>query len=357
MLRYLFRERYERKLPGRKRLTSCMAMTALFMSACSFPHAGEMPFRSTEQSSVLAVKEAPAVSDLHTSLLPREKPQPYRISVHEDRETTTHDGTVTKHVLEMHLSGKLRRTGDNEAGDILASMTLDRVQMRYGTRPGGILQSGAPNEKDDNPIGKLLEVVRGAELQLRLSPSGELLDVSGLNARWRKAGMLMAPPALLQVQWMFRDHAMRDLLAEVLFPPLTSETVAQNDTWKSASILTVPVVARLKAETTNTVSRVRADHDGAELVHLVMKSAVRPADPILPGREPSLKTEVIAAEVAANLELVPASGAMASTSMRNLELEVRQVPPKGELSPPLTIKIERKCDVARGKYVWMKHPR
>jgi len=310
-----------------------------------------------------AAGEAVQLSDLKTALLPRETAQPVDVSILEERTTETHEGVRATHRMTLRRQGELSRTGAQEDGTVLAAMTLHRVRLHYGQVDPERRMFAYDSQEDatgkENPLADLMSIVAESEIRLRVSDEGRLIEVSGLDARWRGAGVLMAPPALLQAQWTFRDIPMRYLLAEALFPALPGRSLEVNDTWSSEEAIYVAVVSRLIAETRNTLSELHAfkqDGDARIRCTIKQKAEFRPAAPILENRPPSLETEVRQGTGTGTLDIVPETGDMEYTFKRRLDLAVYQVPPEGDRSPPMTIQQRFEVQAKRGRPVTRRIP-
>lgn len=300
---------------------------------------------------------------LKDALLPLEGDHPLRLSFHEDRVTTTHEGVRIRHELELELRATLSKTGLNQAGHVLARLSLDRIELRFGMLEPEKTMLSYDSEKDDRnqdqPLAELMQVVAGCELELAVSPEGKLVHLAGLDTRWRRAGILMAPPALMQAQWLFRDIPMQYLLAEALFPVLPEEPMGMNDTVSSQEMIHVPLVSRLTGETRNTLREIVAfrQNDTTRMRYILRReSTFRPAKPILEGRPPSLATEVRDGTQSGTLEVIPDSGDMTYAFKRRLELAVYQVPPEGDRSPPMTIEHTVAVEVKRGREATKRVP-
>lgn len=285
---------------------------------------------------------------LRTALVPGMTPQSVRIQLHERRETSGDDVGTVVHELELDLTGTLTRERERPNRESEARLVLNQIKLRLGVAGQAEQTLSYDSAKDEpgqgNPLADVMAVFKDAEVELVVGPSGRLRELSGLTQRWGKTGMIMAPPALLTAQWLFRDESMQELVAEALFPPMPAGPVAVGDAWEVVMPANVPLVARLNARVRSTLKEVdgRADETRAGRVKLEGSGTLEPAPPILPGDRPAIQPAVKNGTMTIVQYVNAGSPSLVQASRRNLEMLLTLTPPTGDERVQMTIKQTRR---------------
>ncbi len=300
--------------------------------------------------------ETPGIA-LRTALVPDTAPQPVRIRLRERRETAGEGAGEFAHELHLDLTATLTRTGVEPSGEIRAKLVLKHVKLEFGMpdRAETMLtyDSATDEPNKGNPLADIMTHVSDAELSLRIGPSGRLRDLHGLDPRWRKAGLIMAPPGLLAAQWLFRDLSMRELVAEALFPPMPAGPVRVGDAWEIDVPADIPLVARLNARVRHTLTATATDLDGAEgpVARIKGTGRIEPAPEILEGAAPAIQPIVKTGSVRITQTVRPGSQGLAQRSERTVEVLLTLTPPAGNDRSRMTIKQTRELISRRGRVV------
>ena len=201
--------------------------------------------------------EAPESIRLTGALTPTEHGQAVRIEVREQRTTTAPPLPPVQHQFDFTIDGTLSAAEPQDDGTSRTTLAFRHIAVTLGVvgQDNGMLSYDSAVDKpgQGNVLADTMHVVAGATCDLRVSEQGELLELSGLNPLWRRANMILAPPATFTAQWAFRDIAMHELVNEALFPPMPRDPVAPGMTWKSEAPTDIPLTARLVSQRINTL--------------------------------------------------------------------------------------------------------
>ena len=317
---------------NRRILRWCWAIPLLVWIGCSAvgaPDARRQPPEHPPPAADVHEQASPADTQsiaLRTALVPDATPQPVRIRLHERRETISQDVGKVTHELKLDLTATLTRAAPSTDGGVEVKLVFKHIKLNVGMpdRPETKLAYDSATDKPNtgNPLADVMAHVAGAELALRIGPSGRLRGLHGLDVRWRKANLLMAPPALLTAQWLFRDAGMKELVAEALFPPMPAGPVRIGDAWEVDVPANIPLVARLNARVRSTLKRITRGADGVEGPTARIEGAgkIEPAPEILEGDTPAIHPIVKTGSVKITQDVIPSSQSLAQRSERTTML-------------------------------------
>ena len=325
-------------------------------SGCA-AHKPKVPPASTQPVSQPA-EEAPPKPDhilLRTAMLPTEGPQPFRIQLDEKRETQPNDSARAAHELHIDLSGTLAKPKkphrDVPPGGVLV---FEHIQIEYRSGQDNVhlhYDSATDAEGQGNALADMMVHVKGVELRLSLTPTGRLRDLDGLDAIWRKADMLVAPPPLFAVQWLFRDLSMTELVAEALFPPMPGAAVGPADRWEMYIPANIPMVVRFNSHLTGRLTRLGANNRGEPIAHIDVVGDIINAPSILEGEAPAIRATLQSASHQITQVVDPHEHALEQTNLRRMETVLKLQPPTGESSLEMTLTQTRTLIASRGSIV------
>jgi hypothetical protein len=274
-----------------------------------------------------------------------------RIHLAEHRETTGEDLPKTVHELELHLTGLLTRDGaPKENGDVLARLVFEHVRLSFGSpgEPGAMLTFDSALNKAGrgDALADIMVHVARAEVVLRIDARGRLVELRGLDPLWRKANLLLVPPALLTAQWMFRDAGMAEVVAEALFPPMPTRPVKPRDTWQFTMPVNIPLMARLTSNLTGRLEEVRPEGQ-AVLTLVTSPGTIEPSPELIDGHPPGLQPVIESAEHSVGISVDPRGLSYRQASERKLELLLSLTPPVTSASRQMRVKQVRRLDAER----------
>jgi hypothetical protein len=316
--------------------------------------AGYSDSESTSQpSSVAAFPIA-----LRPMILPQLKPQKVRIKVFEHRLTSSPAAGETREELYLDLHATLQATGNNSDGAVPASLKINRICLTMNSsgpsRPQLSYDSQTDKPNNGNPLADLMATVADAKLSLRVSREGRLIELHGLDAKWRAANIIMAPPSLFTAQWMFRDAGMAELVSEGLFPSVPDRPVDMGDEWEFDVPLNIPLVARLTSHVRCAVLSSENDRtDALKTVGISGGGSVQPANladsDVAPAIQPRVQTT---SGHGIKLLIDPRTGSFSLTSGGRVEVELTLKPPAGDERLQMTISRRRSLQTERSRIEW-----
>ncbi|MGQ9650117.1 MAG: hypothetical protein ACUVXJ_08400 [Phycisphaerae bacterium] len=302
------------------------------MGAASRPQAG--------QDSLL---------DLHCALIPTAVAQPIRIHVVEHRVTESFETGPTTQDVDLDLQAVLKAVKTRDDGAVEAKLRFARICLNIRTPESALTYDSGSDKtgRGHSPAG-FMEAVSDAELTLLVGPDGRLMELSGLNHRWREAGIIVPPPHLMAAHWMFRDNSMFELLGEALFPAVPAGPARVGETWEAEIAADIPLAARMNSRLHWSICSVTNDSPAPAEVRFRAKGDVQVAAPPLqdssPGIRPRLKSGIHNVEA----KLCPATGTIQQSSNRLIDVELILTPPSGEERLRTTIHQERWLTAQRG---------
>lgn len=312
--------------------------------------AAERTMRSTGAASQLQARQDDAI-DLHGALIPPSTAQPVRIRFAEHRVTTSAQTGSTTRDVDLDLRGMLKAVKTRDDGTIQTALRFAQIRLKISTPESSLTyDSGSDKADKGNALADLMEVVADAELTLLVSPDGRLLELHGLNHRWREAGIILSPPQLQVAQWLFRDNVMLGLVGEALFPAMPPGPAQVGDTWEAEIPADIPLAVRLNSCLRWKVSSIAHDNPASAEVQLDAGGEVQLAASPLKDSSPAIRPHLKAGSHTVQARVCPATGAFQQNSSRLVEVELILTPPAGEERLQTTIHQERTLAAQRGKH-------
>lgn len=337
----------------RRMYYSMVAGIALLTGCAATPPAGENGVASSQPAS----QPAGPIS-LRTAMLPNEEPQSFRIQLHEKRETTPPGSTPVVHELMVDLSGTLTKSHGEDSHkegrqnkDIHAVLIFDRILVSYeASQPPLNLHydSESDTSGQGNALADMMTHMQGAKLAVTLSQTGRVRDIDGLDAIWREANILAAPPPLFPVQWTFRDITMTELLAEALFPPMPGAAVGLGDRYETDIPANIPLLARFNSHLRGRVVLLEFSEQDSTLAHLEVMGEIGDAAPILAGEVPAIRPTIRTATHTIIQTVDPQTHSLEQNCVREMEIGLKMQPPAGESDLELTLIQKRTLTSQRG---------
>jgi len=297
-------------------------------------------------------------------LLPPASPQPVTIHVIEHRVTESQEAGKTIQDLDLSIEGTLKKDKAGAEGSIGASLHFDRIRLSVGekNRTDSLLRYDSQTDKPGkgNRLADLMAVVADAKLALRVSPNGQLLELRGLDPKWRAAGIVMAPPDLLTAQWLFRDMSMAELVAEALFPPAPDRELTDGYKWSFDLPANIPLTAQF---TSHLAARVEQMHPAAQpwpagndgpaspILRIAATGQIEPAAAPLKDVAPAIRPAVSASSHHLRLTFHPKTGFITHSSKRVLTTDLTLTPPQGNHRLRMRIHQVRTLEAERGRAV------
>ncbi len=286
---------------------------------------------------------------LQYALIPSSTAQPVRIRVVEHRVTDSAETGSTTQDLDLDLRARLKAVKTRDDRTVEATLRFEQIRLKIGPpEPALTYDSRSDKRGKGNSLADLMEVVADAELNLLIGPDGRLLELHGLNHKWRTAGIILPPPHLLTAQWLFRDNSMLELISEALFPVMPPGSVQVGDTWETSVPADIPLAVRLDSCLGWSVSSIANNKPASVEVQLdgngQVQLAASPLKDAPPGIRPHLKTGTHTAKA----RVCPKTGAFQQTSGRLIEVELTLTPPAGKERLRATIRQERRLTAQRG---------
>lgn len=287
--------------------------------------------------------------ELQSALIPSSTVQPVRIRLVEHRVTESAETGSTTQDLDLDLRATLKAVKTRDDRTVEATLQLRQIRLRIVTPEASLAYDSRSDKRDKgNSLADLMEVVADAELNLLIGPDGRLLELHGLNHKWRTAGIILPPPHLITAQWLFRDNNMLELISEALFPVMPPGSVQLGDTWETNVPAGIPLAVRLDSCLGWSVSSIANNNPASVEVQLDGKGQVQlaasPLKDAPPGIRPHLKTGTHTAKA----RVCPKTGAFQQTSGRLIEVELTLTPPAGKERLRATIRQERRLTAQRG---------
>ncbi len=286
---------------------------------------------------------------LRAALIPPAQPQPLRIRLAEHQETETSGRPAAVLDLDMILSGTLARTGEPVRGEWPAKITLERIELRHRSGQDAPEVRFDSAGSQDSPAGTVMSSLKGAELALRISSTGRLRDVRGLDLLLRKHRSATTSPDLQVLHSRMRDTALCELFGEALFPPMPGSSLRCGDSWhtevQSGVSMPTPLCCHLRGELTGF----ETDLDELPVAMLSLSGQVVPAYGLAresrPGVKPAVKESSYYAELAVDWNL----NAISQASHREIELEITFEPPAGGETQTTNVRQVRTHVAERGQ--------
>lgn len=178
----------------------------------------------------------------------------------------------TKINLGMELLWNVTAADDSEA---TIKQTIRRVEFRLESEKGGKIEYDSSAKT--RPAGQAREVadavkpLLGAEVTIRMSPRGEVLDAKPANA---PAEAIFADPAPGAEPGVFSRKVIETLLRQPL-AVLPEKPVAEGDTWSATSQLDASLGKFQQTTTYKLVGTV--EQDGAQVAKVEFSAAIEPA--------------------------------------------------------------------------------
>lgn len=270
---------------------------------------------------------------LRRAMLPREEPQSIYLDLRETRDTSGEGFAPTHHELHLELTGTLLGEPSRDLEAIRARLVLEHITLEYSApgKPGETFkyESGRDSADGDKALADLMDVVARAEISLTISPTGRLIECDGLDPLWRKANLLMAPPALLTAQWLFRDIGMCELLSEALFPPMPSESVRAGERFGVKLPVNIMLAAPLVSELSGTLVRANRDLQSGETAEVELTGTIRPDDATSSDERPGLIPVVRSSSHEVSQRIAPEARGLEQESRRSVEVALTLQPPSG----------------------------
>jgi len=339
------------------RLCACCSVFVIMAPTGCVSSDGQLPTQTDPQSAD-ARPDASTTPDtsgemipLRTALLPPDSPHSVSIRLHEQRETTGEGFPRTVYSLDLQLYASLKRTRQTEEGEIEAELAFQRIVMKYGLvgreRHQFAYDSASDKPNSGNPLADLMQHVSDAVCYLRVGPSGRLRALHGLDPRWGRANLLMAPPALLTAQWTFRDVSMGELVAEALFPPMPASPVRQGDTWDVTVPANIPLVARIHSRLHSKLTHIEHNEKGQPIVSIIGVGQLSPAPDLIEGQTPAIYPTIKSASHKVTQTVIPATGAFAQQQQIELVAKITMKAPADDTSLTMTIQRKRVLESKR----------
>jgi len=283
---------------------------------------------------------------LRTAMLPDVRPQPFRIQLEEWRETGGKDVPAVVHEMRIEISGTLNaRAPQTARRETEVKLVLRQIRVRFSAsdRPDAVLSYDSTADRPDtgNPLADLLSHVVDAELTLRIAETRRLRGLRGLDAIWGRANLLMPPPPLLPVHWMFRDAGMIELASEALFPPMPFAPVRVGDYWETDIEANIPLVARLNSHVRGELLEIGTDPAGVRFARTEVTGEIVNAPEILQSVPAALQPAIKSASHTIAQRIDWNSHALEQTSRREMEIEMTLTPPVGGGERKMTIRQKR----------------
>lgn len=287
--------------------------------------------------------------DLRCALIPMAVDQPVRIHVVEHRLTESVETGPTAQDVDLDLQAALKAVKTRDDGTVEAKLRFARIRLNIGTPESALTyDSGSDEAGKGNSLADLMEVVSDAELTLLVSSDGRLIELYGLDHRWREAGVIVPPPHLVVAHWMLRDNSMLELIGEALFPAVPAGPARVGETWETEIAADIPLAARLNSCLRWSICDATSDNRVPAEVRLRANGEVRlaalPLQDSSPGIRPRLKSGSHKVEV----KLCPATGTFQQSSNRLIAVELILTPPSGEERLRATIHQQRRLTAQRG---------
>lgn len=279
----------------------------------------------------------------------------------ERRLSTSQQTRETSQYLDVSIEGTLKKADSGSEDRINAIFRIDHICLAMSSQaePDSMLRYDSKVDKpgQGNRLADLMATVADARLTLQIGPSGQLLELRGLDPRWRAAGIVVAPPDLLAAQWQFRDMSMADLVAEALFPPVPDGELRNGDKFTFDLPVNIPLVAQFTSRLSGVLSTVCPDRPGqygegdAPASSAIVVSAtgdIQPAAPALAGVPPAISPTVRKARHHRELTLDPQNRSLSLEDDRVLETTVTLAPPHGSKQLEMTLHQTRSLKARRG---------
>lgn len=299
--------------------------------------------------------QAAASVDLRTALLPPPGTQPVWIHLVEHRVTESPEAGRSVQELELELQASLKAGKTEPDGAVTATLQFDRIRLKMDSpdhpEETRTYDSQTDKPQKGSPLADLLTVVADARLDLRVSPNGRLIELRGLDPKWRAAGTIMAPPDLLAVQWLFRDMCMGELVAEALFLPMPASPVQPGDAWEFDVPANIPLMAQLTSRLRCTMDRQPADDKTSEAIVICGSGCIEPTEPALKNSPPAIRPFVESSSHTMTARLDPATSVFRQTSERRVRLGLTLAPPTGAERLRMSVDQTRKLAAGRGEPV------
>jgi hypothetical protein len=264
----------------------------------------------------------------------------YRITVKEDRESTDPRlgaGSLLSMSRTLHV--RLKVLGRDSAGLQMIRGVFDRIEVS-GRSDGRPIDYDSDQDRPGkgNAVADLLSNVVNVEFQIQVLPNGAFKRVSGLDAAWRKKGLLAPPPAMLAIQFLFRDQAVYQLLGEVISPPVPTDAAGKGSTYEDRLPLEVPFVTMLTWPAVFTVvgtERVVS----VSCVHVTAKGGLEIARPPGDVGTAGLRATVVEGQRQSDLYLASDSMQVIRNAVtQDVVLSLKLKPPAGGDSPSMTLR-------------------
>jgi hypothetical protein len=164
------------------------------------------------------------------------------------------------------------------------------VEMKVtaiAVKASGIQEMEWDSEKDkeapENPQAKMLSRMIGQAFQMKMAPSGKVLEVKGMEKLLETMLKDMGPEAqmaAMQLKQMFSDDAYKGMMQQMA-PQLPETPVAKGDTWKSDFTLKIPMMGGLKFAITSRLADFKGDEAHIEQdISMEMKENADPDNPL-----------------------------------------------------------------------------
>ncbi|HPD31488.1 MAG TPA: hypothetical protein PLL20_15970 [Phycisphaerae bacterium] len=333
-----------------RRIGYGLALAVVLAAGCApiGTGAARQAARSTSATSQPEAKQDKAV-DLRCLLIPSSLAQPVRIHVVEHRLTESAETGSTTQDVDLDLHALLRAVKVRDDGAVEATLRFVRIRMKVDA-PQSSLAYDSENDKagKGDQLADLMEAVTDAELTLLVSPDGRLLELRGLDHRWRQAGVIVPPPHLLAVYWFFRDNCMLELVGEALFPVMPAGRAQVGETWEAEIPADIPLAARLNSCLRWSLCSVTDDDPVPAEVWFEAKGTVRLADLPMKDTSPGIRPYLKSGTHNVEAKLCPATGTFQQSSSRLIDVELILTPPSGKERLRTTIHQERRLTAQRG---------
>ncbi len=317
-------------LRGYLRLGSLVLVTMVLSTGCAgtgHPRKAGPPPAPAPSSQ----PQADARVDLKAVLLPP-RAQDVHIHLTEHRTTNSPQTDSVTQVLELELRAILKPGKTEADGSVRAVLEVTHTSLRTTTPTEPVSMLTYDSRKDKagkgNRLADLMAIVADVKLALKIAPDGRLVELRGLDAKWRAAGIIMAPPDLLAVQWLFRDNSMQELVSEALFPPMPATAKRTGDSWNAEIPASIPLAAQLTSHLRFELSPGEDADRTSGSVRVKAAGQIKPTKPLLDA-PPAIQPAVNSASHTVQIQLNPESGLLRQKSTRTLDVDLTLTPPSG----------------------------
>jgi hypothetical protein len=321
------------------RVYLCGVVIALNVCGCverkpSPPRASQPPAPATTDPDA-----RPEPILLRGALLPDERPQQITVEFTDERETLLSGLPPVIYRLHLRLTAELS-AGRADGEQIAAELAFKRVELTLGAVGPEATPLSFDSARDGrgrgNPLADVMSAVADATCALRLTTTGRLRELSGLDARWRRANLLMVPPGLFAAQWLFRDAGMTKLIAAALFPPMPAGPVRPGDAWEIDASANIPLIARIDSRLRSTLQEI-GHGDPARVVIRGVGQLVASVD--LPDDlGPAIRPRIRSGSETVIQTIVPDDHMLTQDRQSELDAEIVMTPPRGDNSQVMQLK-------------------